>query len=156
MRFDPHEQARRFIDQSPVAGISREDAGWLRDHTSGCAECYSYAELTARILAGLNSFSFEMELEMNARVQGAVAAYAQRLADQRHFRVPTWRWIPIAAVLVLVAVPIYKNVKDQRKEAAAKADALLLEGVETRISRAVPKAMEPLLEPNDPPPGESQ
>ncbi len=57
------------------------------------------------------------------------------------------RWALIAAaLLMLVAIPIYQGAKEkQRRVERAKADALLLEQVDAGVSRAVPQPMEPLL-----------
>jgi predicted anti-sigma-YlaC factor YlaD len=57
------------------------------------------------------------------------------------------RWIlATAALALLVATPVYWNVRQQRAAEQAKADQLLLERVETGLSRAVPASMEPLLQ----------
>jgi hypothetical protein len=56
------------------------------------------------------------------------------------------RWILIAATLViLAAVPIYRNVELRRAAQQARADALLMEQVDAGLSRPVPAPMEPLL-----------
>ena len=57
------------------------------------------------------------------------------------------RWAAAAAVvLVLSAIPAYKNAQQRQSEAEqAKADALLLEKVRAGLSRSVPRAMTPLL-----------
>jgi hypothetical protein len=57
------------------------------------------------------------------------------------------RWALVAAaLLVLAAVPVYRNVQDRQRQAEiARADALLLEQVDAEVSRAVPRPMEPLV-----------
>jgi hypothetical protein len=57
------------------------------------------------------------------------------------------RWALVAAaLLVLAAVPIYRNAQDRQRQAEiARADALLLEQVDAEVSRAVPRPMEPLV-----------
>jgi hypothetical protein len=55
------------------------------------------------------------------------------------------RWpLAAAAAILLVGIPLYKAARDARQ---AEADALLLERVEAGVSRVVPAAMEPLLQP---------
>jgi len=56
------------------------------------------------------------------------------------------RWALVAAALLLLsAIPIYRNVQDRQRQAErARADALLLEQVDAEVSRAVPRPMEPL------------
>ena len=73
---------------------------------------------------------------------------------------PAWRqpasrshWPPVqrlmlaaATLLLLVAMPVYWNVRQKQKAAeAARADAQLLEQVNSSLSRAVPEPMEPLV-----------
>ena len=57
------------------------------------------------------------------------------------------RWALVAAtLLILAAVPVYRNVQDRQRQAEiARADALLLEQVDAEVSRAVPRPMEPLV-----------
>ena len=57
------------------------------------------------------------------------------------------RWALVAAaLLVLAAIPIYRNAQDRQRQAEiARADALLLEQVDAEVSRAVPRPMEPLV-----------
>jgi hypothetical protein len=57
------------------------------------------------------------------------------------------RWALVAAALLLLAaIPIYRNVQDRQRQAEmARADALLLEQVDAEVSRAVPRPMEPLV-----------
>ena len=57
------------------------------------------------------------------------------------------RWVLVAAaLLVLAAVPIYRNAQDRQRQAEiARADALLLEQVDAEVSRAIPRPMEPLV-----------
>ena len=53
-----------------------------------------------------------------------------------------WGWA-VAALLVLAAVPIYRE-DQQRKAERARADAALLEQVDVQVSRAIAAPMEPL------------
>ena len=145
MPSDLHERARFLIDESRVAGISPEDAAWLRAHTAECPECERYEEVGDRILRGLASFSFEFGPPELARpaARGLTAA-AGPIPTVRPRR-PSWRWALVAAALVvLAAVPVYRNLAAARQE---REDALLLEGVDRRVSRTVPAAMEPLVQP---------
>jgi anti-sigma factor RsiW len=65
-------------------------------------------------------------------------------------RAPWFSWprllLAAAALSILVALPVYWNSRAQERAAeAAQADALLLERVDSSISRAVPEPMEPLV-----------
>ena len=56
--------------------------------------------------------------------------------------------VAAATLSVLLAVPVYWNVRARdraEQAAAARADVLLLERVDSEISRAVPEPMEPLV-----------
>ncbi|SPE32843.1 conserved hypothetical protein [Candidatus Sulfopaludibacter sp. SbA3] len=100
MQSDDHERARLLIDRDLVEGIMVEDRAWLRSHLAECAECAGHREMTARILAGLKSLSFE--------------------APRRRARWAAWM---AAAAALLVAVPVYQHV---RRVEAERQDELLL------------------------------
>lgn len=134
--FDPHERARLLEDEARIVGVSPRDALWLRSHLAECADCARHEETAEGIVRGLQSFAFECDPAVHARIQSAVAAHAGRPSRQ------TSRWaLAAAAVLVTALVPVYKSVREERRE---KDDALLMERVEIRVRRTVPVAMEPL------------
>lgn len=134
---DPHRHAQLLVDEARIAGISPRDTLWLGKHIAECAECARYEETVERIVRGIQSFAFECDPAASARIQNAVVAHARKPAR-------AWKWAMAAAATLLVAlVPIYKSVRDERSE---KADALLMERVESGLRRAVPVAMEPLIQ----------
>jgi hypothetical protein len=131
MLADVHERARFLIDEARVAGISHEDSRWLRDHLAACAACARFEETTARIVKGLDGFSFETAPRIDARA----------LAGRRAVR--PWRWaLAAAALLVLASLPVYQRVRADRRE---QEDTQLLLEVQRHVSRPVPRAMEPLM-----------
>ena len=137
MHCEDRERACLLIDGSLVAGISAEDRRWLDSHVAGCAECAEFARDTARMLAGLNTLSFECDPAMNRRVTRAAAVHAGR---------KPWRpaaWIAAAAV-ILAAGPLYRNFRERQQE---RQDTLLMDTVAARISQTVPEALEPLRAP---------
>ena len=69
MRSDVHERARFLADEALIAGLSPEEAVWLRGHLDACGDCARYAETGASVVRGLHSISFDLDPEMNARVQ---------------------------------------------------------------------------------------
>lgn len=148
MQSDPHARARFLIDEALVAGIARDDERWLQAHIADCVACGRQAELTSRMVRKLRAISFETDPAMTARVQDSLVLHAQA----RYRAAPVWRWAAIAAALLIAAAtPIYKNVTERRREAEMdRADTLLLERVNARLSQALPEAMEPLMQP---PPG---
>jgi hypothetical protein len=130
MPFDPHERARFLIDESRVAGISKEDTQWLREHLAECAECVRQEETTARMLQAMSELSF-----------GGVRP---PIVPAARLRSPWWP-VAAAAALLIAAIPIYRARIVQEQQA----DVLLLERVEAGISRDVPQALEPLLHPEN-------
>jgi hypothetical protein len=134
MEFDPHHRAHFLIDEMLVAQIPEEDRSWLAGHTRDCAACRSYEEVSARIVSGLHSLSFETDPETRRRVHQTIARQGTPA------RMPLWL-LAAAALFLLVSIPVLYRAREARRE---RADALLLEGVDRRLSRTVPAAMEPL------------
>lgn len=110
-------------------------------HAGQCEECG--AEL-ARLEAALGLFRGSVR-EWSEQESGAEPQRVWRV--ERAPRVFVLRWaVMVAALLMLVWMPIYQGAKDkQRKAELARADAALLEQVDAEISRAVPEPMEPLI-----------
>ena len=142
MQVDPHERARFLVDETLVAGISSEDEVWLRGHVEDCAECARFANAGTHVVRTLRSISFDVDPETNARVQRAMIARAE---SRRRGFFPRWSLVATAAIVLLV-VPIQRSVVEGRRVAdAEQAVTLLLDGVDSRVSRAVPLAMEPFV-----------
>ena len=113
-------------------------------HVRECPECG--AEL-ARLEASLALFRGSVRHWSDGQVR-----VPRPLAPTRGSRGYPARPLPVrwalvaAALLVLAAVPIYRNAQDRQRQAEmARADALLLEQVDAEVSRAVPRPMEPLV-----------
>ena len=131
---------------------SREVSQWMigertpqqEQHVRQCPECG--AEV-ARMEAALALFRGSVRHWSDRQVR-----VPQPLAPTRGSRaypalpLPL-RWALLAAtLLVLAALPVYRNVQDRQRQAEiARADALLLEQVDAEVSRAVPRPMEPLV-----------
>ena len=134
MQSDSHERACFLIDESRVGGISQEETWWLRRHLSECPDCARHEEITDRMVHALGEFS------MVGQISGPTLVWPQRKAD------PRVRWLAAAAVtILLIGPPLYKASRDARQE---RSDALLLERVEAGVSRHVPAAMTPLMQPD--------
>jgi hypothetical protein len=112
-------------------------------HARECPECG--AEL-ARLEAALALFRGSVRHWSDGQSR-AVPPGAGRIALARRSRTQPIRWASVAAaLLVLAAVPVYRNVQEKQRQAEiARADALLLEQVDAEVSRAVPRPMEPLV-----------
>jgi hypothetical protein len=130
---------------------SREISRWMigertpqqERHARECSECG--AEL-ARMEAALGLFRGSVRHWSDRQVR-----VPRLLAPTRGSRGYPARPLPVrwalaaAALLVLAAVPIYRNAQERQRQAEiARADALLLEQVDAEVSRAVPRPMEPL------------
>jgi hypothetical protein len=112
-------------------------------HVRQCSECG--AEL-ARMEAALGLFRGSVRHWSGGQSRSEPPAMGSILAARRGPRIQPMRWVLVAAaLLVLAAVPIYRNAQEkQRRAEIARADSLLLEQVDAEVSRAVPRPMEPL------------
>jgi len=131
---------------------SREISQWMIDertpqqeqHVRQCPECG--AEL-ARMEAALTLFRGSVRRWSDGQRRAEPPASGSILPARRGFWAQPLGWALVpATLLVLAAVPVYRNVQDRQRQAeAARADALLLEKVDAEVSRAVPRPMEPLV-----------
>jgi len=125
------------MEEAQISRIAPPDALWLQSHTTECVECALYAEELDGVVRGLKGFAFDIDPAMTGRIQGALAVHVRKPWPAR-----PWA-LAAAGVLLVVMVPLYIGLRDARRE---KDDALLMEKVEQRIWRAVPIAMEPLVQ----------
>jgi len=131
---------------------SQEISQWMigertpqqEQHVRQCSECG--AEL-ARLQAALALFRGSVRHCSGRQSRSEPSDIASILSVRRGPRIQPMRWaLAAAALLVLAAVPIYRNAQDRQRQAEiASADALLLEQVDAEVSRAVPRPMEPLV-----------
>jgi hypothetical protein len=112
-------------------------------HVGQCSECG--AEL-ARMEAALALFRGSVRHWSDRQVRFPRPLAPTRRSSGYPARPLPVRWALVAAaLLVLAAVPIYRNARERQRQAEiARADALLLEQVDAEVSRAVPRPMEPL------------
>jgi hypothetical protein len=130
---------------------SQEISQWMigertaqqEQHVGQCSECG--AEL-ARMEAALTLFRGSVR-HWSGRQSRAEPPAIPSILPARGSRTQPVRWALVAAaLLVLAAVPIYRNAQETQRQAdLARADALLLEQVDAEVSRAVPRPMEPLV-----------
>jgi hypothetical protein len=129
------------LSSDQIHGLVIGDANQVEEqHARECDECS--AELT-RLKETLWLFRDSVQ-HWSQQTQAAVAQHPEfvRTSSSR-FRIRPLRWVFAAGVLViLIALPAYKNVSDRHREAQAAEDALLLERVNADLSRAVPASME--------------
>jgi len=72
---------------------------------------------------------------------------ASLLAPAHHFATRPLRWLPVAAVVaVLAIIPVYWNSIERQREAQAVQDAQLLEKVNAHLARNAPASFEPLMD----------
>jgi hypothetical protein len=147
MPFDLHGKARRLFDEQLVVTLSPGDELWLRNHLADCPECQKHAMVTTEVLNQLTSISLELDAEMNGRVKSALAAHMHRASAGKEIRAPLRRYVSIAAaaLILVVAIPAYRNLRGRQQAESARADALLLQRIDERVARVVPLAMEPLV-----------
>jgi anti-sigma factor RsiW len=85
MPSEAHERARRLLDG--VENGTPADRRWLDEHLAVCPECARQAELAVRTSAALRAFAFEVDPGAALRVNAAVRAEVDRLADRRRLRI---------------------------------------------------------------------
>ena len=130
---------------------SRQVSQWMigertpqqEQHVRQCPECG--AEL-ARMEAALGLFRGSVRHWSDRQVRVFRPLTPTRGSRGYPARPLPVRWaLAAATLLLLAAVPIYRNVQVRQRQAEiARADALLLEQVDAEVSRAVPRPMEPL------------
>ena len=130
---------------------SQEISQWMigertpqqEQHVRQCSQCG--AEL-ARMETALALFRGSVRHWSDRQSRADPPAIAS-MSPARGSRPHPVRWALVAAaLLVLAAVPIYRNAQDRQRQAEiARAEALLLEQVDAEVSRAVPRPMEPLV-----------
>ncbi len=80
MPSNPHERARRLLDQSMVEGVPPSDKCWLDSHMSQCAECGRHAELSQRAIRALGQFGFPVDPAVAMRVDEVIRERTSRMA----------------------------------------------------------------------------
>jgi hypothetical protein len=113
-------------------------------HAGNCAECEPDLSRVRETLA-----VFRYSVQKWADENGAT-----RVPDSEFLRneASAWRKGPVrwalvaAAVIILIVVPLYENVRDRHREADTSEDAVLLEQVNAHLSRTVASPMEPFMQ----------
>jgi len=102
MSADLHAQAREFVDRNQTSGISAAEQTWLEHHLRQCGECNGYAELTARTIQGLGSFSFSVDPGLVARTQDALTRRAREMEAERNRRRMYLRGFAMACLFTVI------------------------------------------------------
>jgi hypothetical protein len=102
MSADLHARARALIDRDYASEISPTEQGWLAGHLRDCDECRRYAELGARAVEALGSFSFVVDPGLAARTQAALTRRAQELELERAKRELCLRGFALACLLTVI------------------------------------------------------
>ncbi|MDR3699705.1 MAG: hypothetical protein P4L56_08740 [Candidatus Sulfopaludibacter sp.] len=118
------------------------------------------AEQIAQWIAGQRSAEAEVHVESCGKCRARVTGFEDVLAQFRgavrsvSAPVPVWRarrslvWprlVAVAAIALLLLVPLYREREARRRAAIEQQDTQLLQQVDAGISRAVPDAMDPLV-----------
>ena len=112
--------------------LSGEGGNEVEEHFRECPACQADLHQFRRALAGFR----------NSLEQCPVPPAHLRPVRQT---IPRWL-LAAAAVLLLAAAPIYWTARQQRAAEQSRTDELLLERVNTGLSRNVPASMEPLMQ----------
>ncbi len=100
MQTNRHQQAG-LIDKLLTGAITAPEEKNLRDHLRDCAVCQEYMDTSRRTIEGLSGFSFEVNPNLNAQMQGAITERVRQWEMQhaKHRSLKTF-----AAALVLTVV----------------------------------------------------
>ncbi len=122
MSADLHARARALLDRDCASEISQAEQTWLGDHLRNCGDCNRYAELTARAIQALGSFSFAVDPSLTARTQAALTRRAEELEAERSKRDLCLRGFALACLFTvigsLVAWPGWVWVAERMRVAA--------------------------------------
>jgi hypothetical protein len=118
---------------------AKQDEQHLRQCAQCAAELARLEEVVAQFRTSIRGWSSQ---QRGAAVPSGWPPEGMR----RSPRPQPFRWALAAALLILAAVPIYKNARDRQREEMARADALLLEQVDAAVAQPVPPSMEPLMQ----------
>jgi len=129
--------------------VSSVVAGWSQDenehqHASACPVCAAEIERLREVLT-LFRGSIRDWSEGSQTTKNLPRPASPRHADRAHPRRVVWV-LAAAALAVAVAVPVYQDVRDRELKAQADADDLLIESVQSQLSRSAPMAMQPLMQ----------
>jgi predicted anti-sigma-YlaC factor YlaD len=79
MSSDNHKLFQEMIDETLASGSPVHEDRSLREHLQSCAVCEAYLNTSARAIASLAGFSFEVDSVLHARVSAALSQRAQQL-----------------------------------------------------------------------------
>jgi hypothetical protein len=129
--------------------ISSVVAGWSRDeneqqHVSACPVCAAEIERLRELLTQFRT-SIRDWSEGSQTIVNLPRPVSPRYPDRVHPRRVVWV-LAAAALAIAVAVPVYQDVREREMKAQADADYLLIESVQSQLSRSAPMAMQPLMQ----------
>jgi hypothetical protein len=144
----------RHLDWEAICGwAAGERTVEAERHVRGCAAC---AAAISRLETGLAEFGESARFWSKRVLPARTPFAAQTVAGGRDNATGRWREVfgaaglaaCVMAAVLLVAVPIEQgreHAAAARAAEQARADALLLDQVDTAVSRSAPAPMEPLL-----------
>jgi len=113
-------------------------------HAGNCAECERELSRVRETLA-----VFRHSVQQWADENGATRVPASEFLrnESSAWRKGPVRWALVAAaIIILIVVPLYKNVRERHRDADTSEDAILLEQVNAHLSRTVASPMEPFMQ----------
>lgn len=127
-----------FAENDILQWVAGERPSGLGEHLRSCPDC---ASRIARVDGALADF--------REAVHGSSATPAPALSailTRRHRPVPMLRWATAAAALLgILAIPVYRYQREEARRAELASDAILLQQVDAEVSEAVPESMAPLV-----------
>ena len=126
-----------------VAGIRIPEEAHVRD----CPDCTREAERVRDLLTLFRSSVREWtETLDHAEFPVHEAMHLQARRYRGPHRAPVAWVLATAALAAAVAIPMYKDSREQEAKAQAQRDSQLLDDVNAQLSRSGPLAMDPLMQ----------
>jgi anti-sigma factor RsiW len=125
-----HEQVREQLPEHLLGSLPEKDDAAIRRHLRGCAECRAER---ARLEDGVAALSYVTEQEppeeLKEQVLGVLSdewdapEAPEAPAGRNEVPRPTWRWLAVAAAIVLIAISAGWGVGQARRADRLQADA---------------------------------
>ena len=107
MTTDLHTLCRQRIDDALLAKLSPQADHALTEHVRTCRLCEEYLETSTRVIASLDSFRFEVDPWLQARVREALWVRAEELKGDVPHQRRRLVWVGIIAVLFAGAGSVF-------------------------------------------------
>jgi hypothetical protein len=132
---------RHLTSEQIAQALIGEGTADQQQHVRECPECQ--AEL-AQTRSTFSLFRDSVH-DSSLRQGGAAVRRIQWDQPRAFFNQRLGLMLAATAMILMAVVPVYRNAGERQRKLQMERDAVLLEQVQTELSRTVPAPMEPLL-----------